>query len=138
MNNYYYSESSKAKLATCHPKLQELFNEVIKYLDLKITFGYRNEEQQNKCFREGTSKKKYGFSKHNYKKDDKPYSLAADAIMCPISWVDIKTHYYVMGYILGIASQLGIKIRSGGDWDMDNNLHNQTFFDLFHFELIEE
>jgi peptidoglycan L-alanyl-D-glutamate endopeptidase CwlK len=37
---------------------------------------------------------------------------------------------------MGIAAKMGIKIRWGGDWDRDEELHDQTFFDLPHFELI--
>ena len=39
------------------------------------------------------------------------------------------------GFILGVASQLDISLRFGGDWDGDRKTDDQTFNDLFHFEL---
>ena len=43
--------------------------------------------------------------------------------------------YAFGGFVKGVASQKGIKIRWGGDWDSDNDLHDQNFIDLPHFEL---
>ena len=34
-----------------------------------------------------------------------------------------------------VAQDLDIPIRWGGDWDSDNNLNDQNFMDLVHFEL---
>lgn len=40
-----------------------------------------------------------------------------------------------IGVVKGIASQMGIKIRCGADWDGDNNMSDQKFDDWAHFEL---
>ena len=53
----------------------------------------------------------------------------------PIDWNDKERFYFFAGYVKGIASQMGIELRWGGDWDSDNQLHDQTFMDLPHFEL---
>lgn len=42
-----------------------------------------------------------------------------------------------IGYVLATAEQMGIKVISSGDWDGDTQVNDQTFNDLFHFELIE-
>jgi hypothetical protein len=55
-----------------------------------------------------------------------------------IRWNDVESTYNFIGYVQGIADELGIKIRSGADWDMDNNFHDQSFMDLPHFELVLE
>ena len=39
---------------------------------------------------------------------------------------------------MGVASQMGIKIRWGGDWDRDTDLSDNRFNDLPHFELMEQ
>jgi len=36
---------------------------------------------------------------------------------------------------MGVASQMGIKIRWGGDWDSDGSVCDNKFNDLVHFEL---
>jgi peptidoglycan LD-endopeptidase CwlK len=124
-----YSNKSKQILDGCHEDLQRLFNEVIKHVDCSIISGYREKDIQNSLYRSGKSKLKYPDSKHNFVP-----SNAVDATPYPIDWNDKERLYYFVGYVLGIASQMKIKIRSGADWNMNNNLRDQTFFDLCHFE----
>ena len=129
---YKFSEKSKAKLATCNGRLQELFNQVIKYYDCSILEGHRSDERQEELFRQGKSKLRAGQSKHN-----KNPSLAIDVAPYPIDWNDKNKFYHFVGYVKATADQLNIKIRCGADWDNDNDLNDQTFFDLPHFELVE-
>jgi hypothetical protein len=42
---------------------------------------------------------------------------------------------YFAGYVKGIAMMLGIPIRWGGDWNSNNDLKDNNFDDLPHFEL---
>jgi peptidoglycan L-alanyl-D-glutamate endopeptidase CwlK len=55
----------------------------------------------------------------------------------PIDWNDTKRFYHFAGFVLGVAksSKIAIPIRWGGDWDSDNDLNDQTFMDLVHWEL---
>lgn len=103
---FKFSTKSKSILLTCHPDLQRVFNKVIMYYDCSILSGHRNKDDQDELFRKGLSKKSGGTSKHN----NSP-SLAVD--VAPYD-SEIK----------------------GIDWDGDNDLHDQTFMDLGHFELI--
>lgn len=113
-----------------HGKLQDIFFEVIKGYDCSILCGFRDEAAQNEAFHTGRSKKQWPNSKHN----GTP-SLAVDVAPYPIDWDDERRFYHFAGYVKGIADQLGISIRWGGDWDGDNDLNDQHFFDLVHFEL---
>ena len=45
--------------------------------------------------------------------------------------------HYFSGYVLGIASQMGLNIRWGGDWDQDTQTKDNKFDDLVHFEIKE-
>ena len=125
------SQSSKNKLATCETQLQILMNEAIKEIDFVVIYGYRSPEEQDALYEKGFSKLKGGKSKHNKKP-----SMAVDIAPYPIDWKDVKGFYYLAGIIKGIASQLNIKIRWGGDWDCDNDLNDQSFMDLGHFEVV--
>jgi len=127
-----FSEVSKKRLATCHPMLQELMNEVIKYYDCIILCGNRGEEDQNKAYHDGKSKLKYPNSKHN-----SIPSKAVDVGPYPLNWKDSKKFYHMMGYIKAVADQKGIKISWGGDWDSDSDFNDQTFNDLPHIELAD-
>jgi peptidoglycan L-alanyl-D-glutamate endopeptidase CwlK len=127
-----FGTSSKAKLATCHPDLQRLFNEVIEYYDCTVICGNRSKEEQDKAFNEGRSKVQWPNSKHN----GSP-SMAADVVPYPIDWEDTRRFYMFVGIVRGIAAMLNIKIRCGADWDGDMEVKDQNFHDLPHFELVE-
>lgn len=130
---YKFSKKSKEKLETCHPDLQRLFNEVIKGYDCTVIQGLRSKEEQDEYYRTGKSKVQWPNSKHN-----SDPSEGVDVAPYPIQWNNTKRFHHFAGYVKGIAHMMGISIRCGNDWDRDNDLDDQTFNDLVHFELIKE
>lgn len=128
-----FSPTSKTRLAECHPLLQQLFNAVIENYDCTVICGHRGAAEQEEAFRSGRSKLQYPESKHNLIP-----STAVDVVPFPIDWHDRTRFYHFVGFVRGVAASLGIKIRSGADWDGDMDLKDQNFFDLPHFELILE
>jgi peptidoglycan L-alanyl-D-glutamate endopeptidase CwlK len=135
---FYFGKNSRNRLLECHPDLQELFNEVIRYQNCAVLVGRRGQHEQNQAFLEGRSRLIYPKSKHN-----REPSLAADVVPWHknrphIRWDDRERFYHFAGFVLGIAAKKKINVRWGGDWDQDGELRDQTFFDLPHFELIEE
>lgn len=129
---YKFSKSSEEKLATCHPDLQKLMNEVIKYYDCSIICGHRGEKEQNEAFEKGYSKLKFPNGKHN-----KIPSLAVDVLPYPFKgYQDRDQFLFMQGFIKGIATQLGIKIRLGIDFNGDLSFKNDSLFDGPHIELI--
>jgi len=129
-----FSVKSKERLLSCDSDLQKIFNEVIRHFDCVVICGYRSKEEQDEAYRTGKSKLQWPDGKHNTKP-----SLAVDVAPCinsKIDWNDRQTFYYFGGFVLGVASQMGIKLRYGGDWNGNNDLKDQTFFDLPHFELV--
>lgn len=157
-----YSKRSKANLGSCHLSLQELFNEVIKHVDCTILQGHRGKEEQDHYYRLGKSKLQYPKSRHNSMPseatDAGPYDTGRRKVPWPneeipkqiakqISYMlfkDLEEYvkdqclwYMFIGYVLGTAEQMGIKIRSGADWDMDWDILDQKFDDLPHFELVK-
>jgi hypothetical protein len=126
-----FSSRSQINLAQCHPNLQRVFNEVVKTFDCTIFTGERGQEQQDELFRQGKTKVKFPGSKHNQSP-----SLAVDAAPYPIDWHDRERASFFAGYVLGIASELDIELRWGGDWDQDWQVRDNNFDDLWHFELV--
>jgi len=131
-----FGKRSREKLETCDPRLQEIFEEVVKTWDCIILCGHRDEITQNKAFKDKKSKLKFPDSKHN--------TLPAKAIdVAPyyanvgVDWDDLGGFYMFAGYAIRIAEEKGYKIRFGGDWDGDKQTTDQKFNDLPHFELIE-
>ncbi len=128
-----FGKDSELKLQKLHPDLQKILIHLIKIYDFKILETYRNEEDQNKAFNEGKSKLKYPQSKHN-----KIPSLAVDIAPWPINWNDHESFVYMAGMFMGIASELGIKVRWGNDWNKNNKLNDEKFIDSPHFELVND
>ena len=127
-----FSTRSKSRLHTCDERLVDLFNEVVKGFDCTILEGHRGKKAQNEAFNKGNSKVKFPNGKHNQSP-----SVAVDVAPYPIDWSDRDRFHYFSGYVLGIASQMGLKIRWGGDWDMDTKTNDNKFDDLVHFEIKE-
>ena len=125
-----FGGTSKRRLDTCEKDLQLLFNEVIKEFDCSIICGHRGEKAQNEAFERGNSKAKYPKGRHNANP-----SRAVDVAPYPIDWTDRDRFHYFAGYVMGLASQMGIDLIWGGDWDGDTDLKDNAFDDLVHFEL---
>lgn len=128
---YPYSIRSQTALNECHPLLIRLFSEVAMRIDNTIITGHRGKAEQNLKFKQGKSKLKYPKSKHNAIP-----SLAVDAAPYPIDWHDRERATLFAGYVLGIADDMGIEIIWGGDWNRDFRVKDNTFDDLWHFELV--
>ena len=127
-----FGKRSISRLKTCDQKLQELFYEVVKHFDCSIIEGHRGEERQNKAFADGKSKVQYPDGKHN-----KYPSVAVDVAPYPIDWSDRDRFHYFGGFVLGVAKEMGMNIRWGGDWNQDTHTKDNKFDDLVHFEIKE-
>ncbi|HSH41651.1 MAG TPA: hypothetical protein VK973_05940 [Arenicellales bacterium] len=127
-----FSRTSMSRLETCDERLQALFARVIEGWDCTILEGHRDKTAQNAAFEEGNSKLRWPDGKHN-----RLPSIAVDVAPYPIDWGNTKRFYAFAGYVIGIAEEMDIPIRWGGDWDGDRDLDDQSFNDLVHFEIDE-
>jgi len=127
-----FGKRSMQRLNTCDEDLIALFKEVVKYFDCSVLEGHRGEEKQNKYFNEGKSKVQYPKGRHNRKP-----SNAVDVVPYPVDWEDREQMTYFAGFVKGVAYKMGIPIRWGGDWNNNNDLKDNNFDDLPHFELRE-
>ena len=125
-----FGRRSKERLATCEKDLQMVFNEVIKHVDCSVLEGHRSGERQDKLYDEGKTKVRYPNGRHN----SSP-SRAVDVTPYPVNWKDRERQTLFAGFVLGIANQMGINIRWGGDWDQDFEVQDNKFDDFPHFEL---
>ena len=125
-----FGKRSREALATAHPDLQKLFNEVINYIDCSVLEGHRDEREQERLFSEGKTKAHYPFGRHN----SKP-SRAVDVVPYPVDWDDRERFTLFAGFVLGMANRMGINLRWGGDWNMNFKVNDNKFDDFPHFEL---
>jgi len=119
-----FTKQSAKKLATCHPDLQKIFNDIIITHDCTIICGARTLEDQQKAYEGGFSKfdgivKK---SKHQISKEQ-PLSLAVDVLPSPLKWDDVAGHNNFAMAVKAAAAHHKIKIIWGGDWKMRDNPH---------------
>lgn len=133
---FNFGKISQMKLYTVHPDLEIIMEDALDtgIMDFSIIEGHRGRTKQNRYYDLGKSKVKFPDGKHN----EEP-SQAVDAapfINGKVSWN--KLHCCVLaGIILACAAKRGIKIRWGGNWDMDNEpITDQDFQDLVHYELV--
>ena len=124
-----FSNISKQRLASCHPDLQTLFNEVIKEFDCSIICGHRGQVEQEAAFNAGKSELHYPYGNHNAIP-----SNAVDVAPYPIDWGNLERFGQLAAIVLVKAKELKdagkieTDIQWGGDWP--------NFKDYSHFERI--
>jgi|TARA_R100000353_G_scaffold51825_1_gene41107 hypothetical protein len=121
-----FGKRSKERLRGVDTRLVNVLNELIKIMDVTIIEGLRSKQRQEILLKEGKTKTK--FSKHIEGK-------AVDLAPYPIDWEDRDRFHYMGGMIRGIAKQLNINVRWGGDWDSDGETKDNRFDDLVHVEI---
>lgn len=110
-------------LKSCDPRLQKIFLEAFKVMDISVTCGHRTEIEQNNAYAAKRSPEDWPNSKHN-----SIPSLAIDAVPHPTMW-ESREHFYMLnGIVQTLASQMGIRIQWG--WLVSENID-----DLAHWEI---
>jgi len=160
----HYSLKSLTRLRTSHEELQRLFSEVDVHWPHTILEGARTQEQQQRNVESGVSKTMDSrhLDVPARAVDAAPDPLAwpdvkerlallqvqlPESVRAPLMQAirayakDVGRWYYFAGYVLGTADQMRkhgemtLRVRHGGDWDGDRDIHEQNFDDLPHFEL---
>ncbi len=144
-----YGQTSESRLESVRSRsVKAVFRQVVRFFDNTIPKygGMRTIDEQIMLVNRGSSKTLQ--SKHLD-------GLALDALPYPVRWPrqlnpdengmvqletakayakDLGRFYYFGGYVLGTADCMGVRLRWGGDWDDDRDVHDQDFDDLVHFE----
>ena len=130
-----FGPRSRKELSGADYQLQEVAHKVLVIKDHSVLKGHRPEDEQNAAFDSGNSELKWPDGKHN----GIP-SKALDVQTYPRPNTEQKLkeeQLYLLGLYVGIASEMGITLRSGADFDRDGQTTDSTFFDGFHVELVE-
>ena len=123
-----FGRKSRSRLKGLDAGLVNVLNQSIKHFDFSIIEGLRTLETQKSYVAKGASKTLK--SKHLEGK-------AVDIAPYPIDYDDIERFVYLGGFILGVASQLGVNLRWGLDWDRDTFTKDTGFRDIGHFEVVK-
>lgn len=129
-----FSQRSLDQLATCDERLQKIAHKAIEIIDFTVIEGHRGKEAQDAAFAKGMTQVHWPLGKHN----SMP-SMAMDIAPYPIDFSDkrgaLERFVFLHGIIHAIAHDLGITIRHGIDWNMDNDMRDERFRDYPHIEL---
>jgi peptidoglycan L-alanyl-D-glutamate endopeptidase CwlK len=101
--------------------------------DVSLITGHRDEATQNQLYPTFT-KVRWPDSKHN-----KTPAEAVDLQPFPYPEVEQELREqlsYIAGRAIQYANQLHITLRWGGDWNRNGSIVDNTFDDLFHFEVL--
>lgn len=131
MSNVKLSKASEDKLSSVKPQLQKVIRKAFETMpfDVVVLEGIRTKQRQEELYYKKPPATKTLNSKH----------LTGDAIDLapyPIDWDDTKRFNLMAKHVLASAMVLGVKVRWGGDWNMDGNSKDEKFYDGPHFELI--
>jgi len=132
---YRFGRNSRKNLSTADGRLQELAHIVLKIKDHSVIKGHRNQREQHTAFIEGFSELDWPNGKHNALP-----SLAIDVQTYPLPDTDQELReeqLYLLGLYKGVAYERNIPLRTGGDWDRDGEIADNSFDDFFHVELDE-
>ncbi len=138
---YIYGQKSESKIVTCTSNLQLVACrglELTPY-DITIIHGWRGQEIQDALFESGASDNKWPLSKHNTTENGQALSEAFDFgpwVDGRIPWGETHIFAVIAGCFFAAASELGVLLRWGGDWDADGNTKEHKLQDWGHMEEI--
>ncbi len=117
------------RLNTINPDLRRVVLKAFETMPFDITVieGIRTKERQRELVAKGASQTMN--SKH----------LTGDAVDLapyPIDWNDKSRFNLMADHVLAAAKELGVKVRWGGDWNMNGDWKDERFYDGPHFELL--
>lgn len=131
---------SRARLATCDPKLQAILNEAIKVVDIVVLVGHRDKAAQEQAYVEGKTQKHWPYGNHN-SNPSRAVDIAPYLPEVKIDWEDLIAFGRMMGIVQAIAHSKGVRLRFGLDWDGDfrsvDRDPDEGFLDAPHVELID-
>lgn len=145
MPRYYFSQASALRLGTCDKRLQAVLILALNqtYIDFGIACGYRGRAEQEKAFREGSSKVQFPNSAHN----SSP-SKAVDIFACPRGKISFehKYYFYLAGLLDACTAEINQRMKNitpfrltwGGAWLNNGDFNSDgQFMDLMHWEIHE-
>nr|DAO38246.1 MAG TPA: L alanyl D glutamate peptidase endolysin [Caudoviricetes sp.] len=129
MSKFKLSAASEEKLVGVHADLVKVVHRAIELsvVDFKVIEGKRTLERQKELFAKKATKTMN--SRHLT-------GHAVDLVPLPVNWNDREPFKNVASAMFQAAKQLGVAIRWGGDWNMNESSNDERFYDGPHFELL--
>ena len=128
-SNFKFGKRSLDNLRGVHPDLVKVVYRALELspIDFTITEGLRTVARQKELVAKGLSKTMN--SRHIT-------GHAVDFVPLPVDWNNVEPFITVAKCFLQVGKELGIALRWGGDWNMNDDWKDEKFRDLPHVELL--
>lgn len=135
--------NSLARLEGVHPDLARVVRRAIALssVDFAVTEGVRTPQRQRELYAQGRTKPgakvTWTLTSNHFKAPD-GYGHAVDLVPWPIDWEGpskFPKFDAIARAMFAAASELGVAIRWGADWDRDGTPRERGESDSPHFEL---
>jgi len=139
---YILSKRSLGNLEGVHPSLVAVVKRAIEITkqDFVVIEGVRTQARQDELWAQGRTKPgpivtwTKDASSHGIGADG--YGHAVDIAPYPVDWNDTKKFDAIALAMFSAASEIGVRLRWGADWDMDGIPRERGESDSPHFELV--
>lgn len=109
--------------------------------DFMVLEGVRTPARQRELYAQGRTKpgKKvtWTLNSNHFINPKTGFGQAVDLVPYPVDWSDLKKFDAMARAMLKAATDLGIPIRWGANWDGDGNWREKGETDSPHFELVK-
>lgn len=131
---------SLERLAGVHPKLVRVVKRAAEVTeqDFMVLEGVRTRARQIELYAQGRTKPgrvvTWTLESNHFPQAD-GFGHAVDLVPYPVDWNDLEKFDAVAKSMFAAATELGIAIRWGADWDRDGKPRERGETDSPHFEL---
>ena len=137
---YALGPQSRARLQGVHPDLVKVVERAIELTDqdFMVLEGVRTPARQKELYAQGRTapgpKVTWTLNSNHFINPKTGFGHAVDLVPFPVDWSHTKLDV-VSKAMFAAASELGIPIRWGADWDRDGKPREKGETDSPHFEL---
>ena len=137
---YALGLQSRARLQGVHPDLVKVVERAIELTDqdFMVLEGVRTPARQRELYAQGRTKPgpkvTWTLNSNHFINPKTGFGHAVDLVPFPVDWSHTKLDV-VSKAMFAAASELGIPIRWGADWDRDGKPREKGETDSPHFEL---
>jgi peptidoglycan L-alanyl-D-glutamate endopeptidase CwlK len=139
---YSLSKRSLGNLEGVHPSLVAVVKRAIEITkqDFVVIEGVRTQARQDELWAQGRTKPgpvvtwTKDASSHGIGPDG--YGHAVDICPYPVDWNDLAKFDAIALAMFSAASEVGVRLRWGADWDMNGKPRERGESDSPHFELV--
>ncbi len=142
MARFILGKRSKDNLVGVHPVLIQIVQRALELspVDFFVDCGVRTPERQAELYAQGRTKPgqivTWTLKSNHFVNQRTGFGHAVDLVPLPVDWSNVKAFDQVAQAMFQAASEVGVQLRWGADWDQDGKPRERGETDSPHFELV--